>query len=136
MATILLTGACGQLGSELTARLRSIYGRENVIASDIRHPDSDAADGCFEYVDVLNKQELAGIIDDYEVTHIYHLAALLSAKSEQHITQAWKLNVEGLLNVLNLAREKSLKQVFWPSSIAVFGPDTRGHNASQQAALH
>lgn len=136
MCKILITGACGQLGSELIIRLRAIHGNENVIASDIRQPSEDILAGPFEYIDVLNKDELAHAIDQFDIDQIYHLAALLSAKAEQNISLAWELNIQGLLNVLNLAKEKSLDQVFWPSSIAVFGPDAPKHDTKQNTVLN
>jgi len=136
MDKILITGACGQLGSELTTRLRSIYGTENVVATDIKQPNSEIEDGPFEYVDVMEKDELSKVIDQYEINYVYHLAALLSAKAEKNISLGWNLNMNGLLNVLNLAREKELDRVFWPSSIAVFGPDAPKKNTGQNVALN
>ncbi len=123
MTKILITGACGQLGSELTAELRSIFGENNVIATDISGPGKPDMNGPFKTVDVLDKPALEEIIDEYKITEIYHLAAMLSANAEQKIALAWKINVEGLLNVLNIAKEKTIHKVFWPSSIAVFGRD-------------
>lgn len=136
MQKILITGACGQLGSELTTQLRLMHGSENVIASDICEVTESIADGPFEHIDVLDKEKLEQVIDKYDIRQVYHLAALLSAKAEQHISQAWKLNVDGLLNVLDLARERSLDQVFWPSSIAVFGPDAPKKNTPQNTVLN
>lgn len=136
MGRILITGACGQLGSELTEKLRNINGKNNVVASDIREPEGVVADGPFERVDVMNKDRLAEVADDYEIDQVYHLAALLSAKAEQNISLGWKLNVDGLLNVLSLAKEKSLDKIFWPSSIAVFGPDAPKKNTGQHVALN
>ncbi|WP_069130497.1 NAD-dependent epimerase/dehydratase family protein [Rhodohalobacter halophilus] len=124
MSRVLVTGACGQLGSELTTELRKIYGTENVIASDIREANDQISEGPFEYLDVMNKERIEEIIETYDVSIIYHLAALLSANAEKNIDLAWKLNMDGLLNVLKIAKEKSLERIFWPSSIAVFGPDT------------
>ena len=136
MTKILITGACGQLGSELTTKLRSIHGEEKVVASDIQEPKGPVTNGPFEHIDVMNKQALADVIEKYEITQVYHLAALLSAKAEQNIELGWKLNMEGLLNILNLAKEYSLDQVFWPSSIAVFGPDAPTKNTPQNTALN
>ncbi len=124
MEKILVTGACGQVGTELTVRLREIHGDSRVIASDIVEPKEVIEEGPFEELDVLNFERLKELIHDYEVTQVYHLAALLSARAEQQIDFAWKLNTRGLLNVLNLARDLDLNKVYWPSSIAVFGPDT------------
>jgi nucleoside-diphosphate-sugar epimerase len=120
---ILITGACGQLGSELTAELRAIHGVESVIASDIREPGDQLGDGPFELLDVMDKARIEEVVQKHDVVIIYHLAALLSANAEQNIDLAWKLNMDGLLNVLNIAKEKGLERIFWPSSIAVFGPD-------------
>jgi nucleoside-diphosphate-sugar epimerase len=123
MTKILITGACGQLGSELTTELRSFHGGENVIASDISAPNPQIGEGPFEHLDVMDKARLEELIDQYDVKIVYHLAALLSANAEKNIDLAWKLNMDGLLNVLKLARDKKLERIFWPSSIAVFGPD-------------
>ncbi|SMO52967.1 NAD-dependent epimerase/dehydratase family protein [Fodinibius sediminis] len=136
MTKILLTGACGQLGSELTLRLRSLLDNEKVIASDIREPQGALADGPFEYLDVLNKKDIAGVIKKHNIEQVYHLAAVLSAKAEQNIELGWKLNMEGLLNVLGLAKENSLDRLFWPSSIAVFGPDAPKQETPQNTALN
>lgn len=136
MEKILITGACGQLGSELTTRLRLMHGKKNVIASDICEVKENIADGPFEHIDVLDKEKLEKVIAKYNIQQVYHLAALLSAKAEQNISQAWKLNVDGLLNVLDLAKEKSLNKVFWPSSIAVFGPDAPKEQTGQNTALN
>lgn len=136
MSKILITGASGQLGSELTSQLRSIYGKKNVVASDIKEPNEEIADGPFEYIDVLDKDKLAQVIAEYDINQVYHLAALLSAKAEQNISLGWKLNVDGLLNVLDLAKEHSLDKVFWPSSIAVFGPDAPKKKTGQHTSLN
>ncbi|HKK47332.1 MAG TPA: NAD-dependent epimerase/dehydratase family protein [Balneolaceae bacterium] len=136
MSKILITGASGQLGSELTARLRSIHGEQNVIASDIKEPGEEISDGAFEQLDVLDKSRLAEIIEEYQVDQVYHLAAMLSAKAEQNISFGWKLNMEGLLNVLDLAKDSPLEKVFWPSSIAVFGPDAPKENTGQNVPLN
>jgi nucleoside-diphosphate-sugar epimerase len=136
MTKILITGACGQFGSELTTSLRSKYGNENVIATDIKDNGKVSGEGHFELFDVLNRSGLEEIVSTYQITEIYHLAALLSATAEKEIETAWKLNVDGLLNILNIAKEKSISKVFWPSSIAVFGPDADKKNASQNSACN
>jgi nucleoside-diphosphate-sugar epimerase len=136
MTKILITGACGQLGSELTGKLRSVYGKNNVIASDIRQPEGEVEEGPFEELDVLDKDRTAEIIDQYEIEQVYHLAALLSAKAEKDIEFGWKLNMGGLLNILKVASEKSLGRIFWPSSIAVFGPDAPKQQTPQNTALN
>jgi len=131
MSKILVTGASGQLGSELTVELRKIHGDENVIASDIREPSDQISGGPFEQLDVMDKTRLEHLVEEHDVSVIYHLAALLSANAEKNIDLAWKLNMDGLLNVLNVAKEKNLSRIFWPSSIAVFGPDARKEKTPQ-----
>lgn len=133
---ILIIGACGQLGSELTGEFRKKYGHENVIASDINAPTMDLSDDFFEHLDVLNKKALGEIIDKHQITEIYNLAAILSAIGEKNPKFAWKLNMDGLINTLDVAREKSLKKIYWPSSIAVFGPDTPGTQTPQQTIMN
>jgi nucleoside-diphosphate-sugar epimerase len=122
---ILVVGACGQLGTELTLALREILGSTHVIASDLQCSVGALSEsGPFEKLDILNTQEFGYLLEKHKITQIYHLAAMLSATGEQHPQSAWKLNVTGLLNVLEAAREKKLHKIFWPSSIAVFGPHT------------
>lgn len=115
---IIITGANGQLGTELTSELRKRYGTSNVIATDIRLPA--VADPDFRLLDVMDRGALRALAADTQATTIYHLAAFLSASGEQRPLQAWDLNMQGLLNVLEVARETGCR-VFWPSSIAVFG---------------
>ena len=130
---ILVTGASGQIGSELIPRLRSLYGKENVIASDLRDPIVD--DGLFIRLDVTDAESIVKIVNEYDVDAIIHLAALLSASGEQRPHLAWKINISGLYNVLEVARMKSLKRVFHPSSIAVFGPETPRECTPQDTIL-
>ena len=120
---ILVTGACGQIGTELVPALRLKYGRENVIASD-RYLPSDRLikDGLYVKADVMNPVMLERVINNAGVTEVYHLAAVLSASGEKEPKKAWELNVQSLLNVLEAARKRKSCRVFWPSSIAVFGP--------------
>lgn len=125
---ILVTGANGQIGSVLTAALRDAYGQDAVLATDIRRPI--AQEGPFEILDVLYPVKLREIAVKYGVTQVYHLAAILSAKGEQHPQQAWDINMRGLFNALEIAKDLSLK-VFFPSSIAVFGPSTPRENTPQ-----
>lgn len=123
---ILVTGACGQLGSELTLELRSIYGDAQVIATDIALPKQTefAESGPFEMLDVLDRHHLADLAYKHEFNQIYHLAAVLSATGEKRPKFTWKVNMKGLENILDLALEKGIAKVYWPSSIAVFGPNT------------
>ncbi len=123
MRKILITGANGQLGSELTLELRKVVGSENVIASDIREPGKIQSEGPFEELDVMDNKSYADVINKYQITEIYHLAALLSANAEKNIEMAWSLNMDGLIHTLQLAKKYQVQKVFWPSSIAVFGPD-------------
>lgn len=118
-------GSSGQIGTELVLQLRQMYGVENVIASDIKKSSDEVKmGGPFELLDVLDSQRLFEIVKKYEVTQIYLLAALLSATAEQKVKGAWGLNMNGLLNVLDLAKEQHIQKIYWPSSIAVFGPTT------------
>lgn len=134
---ILVLGAGGQIGTELVAELRSERGAENVIATDIKDKDTDFKNsGPFEMLDVLDKENLLRLIKKYSVEDVYLLAALLSATAEQKIKSAWKLNIEGLFNVLDLAVEKHISKIFWPSSIAVFGPDTPKKNTPQTTVMN
>ncbi|MBK8681708.1 MAG: NAD-dependent epimerase/dehydratase family protein [Bacteroidetes bacterium] len=132
---ILLIGACGQIGSELTAYLRNKKGNENIIAADIKEPPAAIADGPFEILNVLDKQALADLIKKHEITEIYNLAAMLSATGEKYPLKAWDLNMNGLLNTLELAKELPIKKIFWPSSIAVFGPSTPVNDTPQLTVM-
>src|SRR5690606_7087679 len=126
---ILIIGACGQIGSELTLKLREIYGTENVIASDIRKGEQDVfKTGPFEIVDAMNYEQVEALVNKYKVDEVYLMAALLSATAEKNPAFAWDLNMNSLFHVLNLAKDKKIKKIFWPSSIAVFGPTTPKQN--------
>ncbi|MFN5793892.1 MAG: NAD-dependent epimerase/dehydratase family protein [Bacteroidota bacterium] len=131
--TVLVIGSSGQLGAELVAGLRQIYGRENVIASDIKDMDKEQIKefAPYETLNVLNAKRLFEIVRKYDVKQIYLLAALLSATAEKSPMFAWDLNMNGLFNVLDLAKEKHIDKVYWPSSIAVFGPTTPRINTPQ-----
>jgi nucleoside-diphosphate-sugar epimerase len=123
--TIVVIGSNGQIGTELVSELRKIYGDGHVIACDIRRPDYDIRNaGPFEFVNVLEKDILKNIFQKYKPTQVYLLAALLSATGEQNPKLAWDLNMNGLLNVLDLAQEFNTLRIYWPSSIAVFGPNS------------
>jgi len=125
MEKILIIGAGGQIGTELVLALRKLKGKNNVIAADIKDECPDIlSDGVYVQMDVLNKEFVRSFIIDNKITEVYLLAALLSATAEKNPAFAWRLNMEGLFTILDLAKEKYLKKVFWPSSIAVFGPST------------
>ncbi|MDF1674632.1 MAG: NAD-dependent epimerase/dehydratase family protein [Vicingaceae bacterium] len=128
--TILVIGSSGQIGTELVEELRKMYGNDKVVASDIKTPQQEQS-GPFEILDILNKEQLLAIVKKYQVTQVYLLAALLSATAEKNPEFGWQLNMESLFNVLNLAKEGIIKKVYWPSSIAVFGPTTPRVNTPQ-----
>jgi nucleoside-diphosphate-sugar epimerase len=122
---ILITGAAGQIGSELAVRLRKKYGPANVVVSDVVRPSGDLlAAGPFELLDVTDRAQIAAVIGKYAVDTIYHLAALLSATGEKNPQKAWDININGLYNILEAGRELGLTRIYTPSSIAVFGPAT------------
>lgn len=129
---ILVTGAMGQIGSELTLALRQMYGTENVLSTDIL-PKEEINDPFYEQLDVMNDELIAQIIEKHKITVVYHLAAMLSATAEKAPKKGWDLNMNSLLTFLELAKEKKIKQLFWPSSIAIFGPDTPKNNTEQNA---
>lgn len=133
---ILVLGASGQIGTELTQKLREEYGVENVIASDIREgSDEFMASGPFEIIDATNKEVILSVVQKYKVTQVYLLAAMLSATAEKYPQKAWDLNMTSLLGVLDLAKDNYIQQVYWPSSIAVFGPTTPKNNTPQQTIM-
>ncbi|MFZ6817357.1 NAD-dependent epimerase/dehydratase family protein [Undibacterium sp. Ji22W] len=138
MERILVIGANGQIGSELVDALAAQHGADNVIAADIS-PSSLYGAKIYEVVDVLNTERLAQIHDQYKITQVYQLAALLSATGEKAPLKAWTLNMDGLLNILELARIRGEAghplKVFWPSSIAAFGPNTEAVNTPQYAVM-
>src|SRR6187397_707606 len=133
---ILVIGASGQIGVELTLALRKIYGNSNVVASDLRE-QNPLLEGTGPYVslDVMNKEMLHVQVIRQNFTQIYLLAAILSATGEKNPNLAWHLNMQGLLNVLDIAREEKLHKVYWPSSIAVFGPTSPKKNCPQQTII-
>ena len=131
---ILIIGAGGQIGVELTAELSKLYGHKNVIPSDLKAP-SQANENPFEILDALDGKALFELIKKHSITQVYHLAALLSATGEQNPMFAWKLNMESLFHVLDLAKEKHIRQIYWPSSIAVFGPTTPQENTPQYTVM-
>lgn len=132
MKKILIIGASGQIGSDLTLELRNRFGAENVIASDIKNATPEIMQGGpFEILDVMEKKKISQVIDKYKITEIYHLAAILSGNAEKNPKWAWDINMESLFNVLDLAREKKIQKIFWPSSMGAFGPSTPVHNTPQ-----
>ncbi|MEO5594430.1 MAG: NAD-dependent epimerase/dehydratase family protein [Chitinophagaceae bacterium] len=133
---ILVIGASGQIGVELTLALRKIYGNASVVASDLRE-QNPLLEGTGPYVslDVMNKEMLHVQVIRQNFTQIYLLAAILSATGEKNPNLAWNLNMTGLLNVLDIAREEKIRKVYWPSSIAVFGPTSPKQNCPQQTII-
>lgn len=133
---ILVIGACGQIGVELTTELRRIYGSENVLASDLReeHPLLKGT-GPYVNCDVMNKEMLHVLVIRHNITQIYLLAAILSATGEKNPALAWHINMQSLLNVLEIAREEKLHKIYWPSSIAVFGPTSPRTNTPQHTII-
>lgn len=135
MDKILIIGACGQLGTELTLKLRELKGTENVIASDLLDDPIDMLkDGPYEKLNIMNKESFEIILEKHQINQVYHLAAILSAKGEQNPLFAWQLNMESLLTVLEAGKDK-LSKIYWPSSIAVFGPDTPKENTPQNTIM-
>lgn len=133
---ILIIGACGQIGTELTNKLRETYGTENVIASDIRKLDTDVVNsGPFEVVNALDYNQIEHIVALHQITDVYLMAALLSATAEKNPAFAWDLNMNSLFHILNLAKAGKIKKIFWPSSIAVFGPTTPKENTPQYTIM-
>lgn len=134
---ILVIGACGQVGTELVLELRKKHGAQKVLATDIRHPENEELknSGDFYLLDVLKKDALAEFVKKHEVHTVYNMAALLSATAEKNPEFGWKLNMEGLFNVLDLAKDGLIQRTFWPSSIAVFGPNTPKSNTPQDCVM-
>jgi nucleoside-diphosphate-sugar epimerase len=134
--TILIIGACGQIGSELTLKLRELLGKDRVIASDINHSNLTVVNsGIFEIVDATDYQAIKTCVEKHQVETIYLMAAILSAKGEKYPMMAWDINMNSLFHVLNLSKEGTIKKVFWPSSIAVFGPTTPKVNVPQETIM-
>ncbi|WP_420603174.1 NAD-dependent epimerase/dehydratase family protein [Flagellimonas sp.] len=133
---ILILGACGQIGTELTMELRSKYGSDIVVASDIREGnDTLMESGPFELLDATNYEAIEDVVMHYEIDEVYLMAAMLSATAEKFPMRAWNLNMNSLFNVLNLAKDKKISKIFWPSSIAVFGPNTPKENTAQNVIM-
>jgi nucleoside-diphosphate-sugar epimerase len=133
---ILVIGACGQVGTELVENLQNIYGAANVVASDIRKVDNPLfQNGSFEILNVLDKTQIAEVFGKYKPTIVYHLAALLSATAEENPKFGWELNMDGTFNIFDACLEYGVKKIFWPSSIAVFGPTTPAVMTPQSTIL-
>jgi nucleoside-diphosphate-sugar epimerase len=132
---IIIIGSNGQIGTELAAALRTIHGKESIITADINRPLIKNEDEIFEQIDVLDEPALRALFVKYKPTQIYLLAAMLSATGEKYPRKAWELNMNGLLNVLDLCVEFGVKKMFWPSSIAVFGPNSPKENTPQYTVM-
>jgi nucleoside-diphosphate-sugar epimerase len=133
---ILVIGASGQIGTELVMELRSRYGNSNVVASDLKTASKEVLEsGPFEQLDVMDRDRLHQLVVQYNIGEVYLLAALLSATAEQKVMPAWNLNMYGLFYVLELAKEGFIDKVYWPSSIAVFGPNTPKQNTPQSTIM-
>lgn len=136
MTKILIIGACGQIGTELTISLRNRYGNNAVIASDIREGNEELMQsGVFEILDATNAEAIQNVVEKHQITDVYLMAAMLSAVGEKFPQKAWDLNMNSLLHVLNLGRDKKIEKIFWPSSIAVFGPTTPKDNTPQTTIM-
>jgi len=134
---ILVTGSVGQIGSELTVKLRGMYGNENVVAVGHKTQPSEElrTSGPFHFIDIRNRKELEGVVNQYDIDTIYNMAAILSATGEKNPHLCWEVNVEGFMNVLEVGRENELAKVINPSSIAVFGPQTPRENTPTDTIL-
>ncbi|MBG0781986.1 MAG: NAD-dependent epimerase/dehydratase family protein [Bacteroidales bacterium] len=136
MEKILVIGCSGQIGSELTLALRKLYGNDNVFATDIKQAPADILEsGPFHILDVLDYNNLLHFAVRYNITQVYNLAAVLSGNAEKIPQQAWEINMKSLMNTLELGRDSDAKKLFWPSSIAVFGPTTPRHNTPQMTVM-
>jgi len=136
MERILVIGCSGQIGSELTLALRKVHGNENVFATDIKQPPKDILEsGPFNTLDVMDYNNLLHFAVRFKITQVYNLAAVLSGNAEKIPQQAWEINMRALMNTLELARDSDVKKLFWPSSIAVFGPTTPRYNTPQLTVM-
>jgi nucleoside-diphosphate-sugar epimerase len=132
----LIIGSSGQIGTDLALELRKQRGNENVICSDLKPSSNpELADGSFEVIDVMDKNRIEEVIKKHDIKEVYLLAALLSATAEKNPKLGWELNMEGLFNLLNIAKDGLIDKLFWPSSIAVFGPTTPRYNTPQQTVM-
>ena len=133
---ILIIGACGQIGTELTMKLREIHGNDQVIASDIREGAEELMQsGPFEILNATDEPHIKEVVEKYEINQVYLMAAMLSATAEKAPMKAWDLNMDSLFHILNLAKEGKIDKIFWPSSIAVFGPTTPKEDTPQTTIM-
>ncbi len=133
---ILVLGACGQIGSDLVSALRQKHGSERVIASDLhKNCPATLSDGPYEQIDAMDRPAIEAVLSKHSVNTVYHLVAMLSATAEQHPMKAWNLNMQTLFNLLEIAREGKIRKLFWPSSIAVFGPKSPRQKTPQHTVL-
>lgn len=132
---ILILGAGGQVGTELTLSIRENLGTDAVVATDIKPAEGIFTDGPYEMLDVIDEKKILEVVQKHKPTQIYHLAALLSATAEKNPMFGWDLNMKSLLSVLNISRDNNIKKVYWPSSIAVFGPTTPRENTPQDTVM-
>ena len=133
---ILIVGACGQIGSELTLALRQIYGKNAVVASDIKRPTSpELSSGPFEILDATDLDQFKTVVTRHNIHSVYMMAAMLSGTAEKFPQKGWELNMTSLFNILDLGKENYVKKIFWPSSIAVFGPSTPKLNTPQHSVM-
>ena len=136
MSKIIVIGSCGQIGTELVLALRTIYGNDAVVAADLKDEcPAILANGPYVKMDILNRELVRSYIIEEKIDEVYLLAALLSATAEKNPDFAWKLNMDGLFTILDLAKEGHLKKIFWPSSIAVFGPTTPADMTPQHTVM-
>jgi len=137
MKKILVTGAVGQIGSELTMELRKKYGNDNVLATGRKSKPSKELleSGPFEFIDIISADTVERVVDEYDIDTIYNMAAILSAVGEEKPLLCWNVNINGLYNILEIAREREMTRIFVPSSIAVFGPETPKENTPQDTIL-
>lgn len=136
MNKIIVIGASGQIGSDLTLELRNRFGNDNVIASDIKNAAEDVmSSGPFESIDVMDENRVLEVVKKYDISQVYLLAAMLSGSAEKNPKKAWDLNMKSLLSLLDMTKEGTIKKLFWPSSIAVFGPTTPKHDTPQISVM-
>ncbi len=131
---ILVLGSSGQIGTELVEALREKYGNDHVVASDLRKPNGEQS-GPFEQLDAMNREQLEAVVSKYQITQVYHLVAMLSATAEKVPMKGWDLNMQSLFHTLEMAREKKINKLFWPSSIAAFGPTTPKEDTPQYTVM-